>query len=279
MPQLVVQASSIEPVRDWNSMPDAFEKFCPRKCDVPVWMAFRSLDHRLDAKRLGRLKALAFGLLATDHRNRQEIARKGLVNAQHPHRFLPGLGFSLVRGVAFLPQELGRAKKQSWPQLPANDVCPLVEQDRQVAPGFYPTRVGCTNDRLRCRANDERFVKGAGRNELAVPCFQAVMRHDGAFLGEALDVCGLLLEIAQRYKKREVGIAVAGRLEHPVQDRLHPLPQGIAPRFDDHATSNFGVFGEIGRPDDLLIPLGKVLLTCWRDGSLLGHAKTGEDAA
>jgi hypothetical protein len=29
----------------------------------------------------------------------------------------------------------------------------------------------------------------------------------------------------------------------------------------------------------LLIPLGKVLLTCWRDGSLLGHAKTGEDAA
>ena len=105
------------------------------------------------------------------------------------------------------------------------------------------------------------------------------MRYDGAFFGETLDVCGLLLKIAQRYKKREVGIAVTRGLEHPIEDRLHPLPQGIAPRFDDHATSNFGVFGEIGRPDDLLIPLGKVLLTCWRDGSLLGHRKTGEDAA
>ena len=99
------------------------------------------------------------------------------------------------------------------------------------------------------------------------------MRHDGAFFGETFDVCGLLLKIAQRYKKREVGIAVTRGLEHPIEDRLHPLPQGIAPRFDDHAASNFGVFGEIGRPDDLLIPLGKILLAGWRDGSLFGHGK------
>ena len=89
---------------------------------------FSILGHRLDAKRLkGTGKALAFGLLATNHRNRQVVARKRLVNAQHRHCFLPGLCFSLVRGVAFLPEELGRAKKQSRPELPANDVRPLIE--------------------------------------------------------------------------------------------------------------------------------------------------------
>ena len=241
---------------------------------------FAILDHRLDAKRLqGAGKALAFGLLAANHRYRQVVASKGLVNAEHLHRFLPGLRFRLVRGVAFLPEELDRAKKQSRPQLPANDVRPLVEQNRQIAPGFYPSRIRRTNDRFGCRTNDKWFGKRTGGNEFAVLRFQAVMRHDGAFFGETLDVRGLLLEIAQRYEKREVGIAVAGGLEHSVQNRLHPLPQGIAPRFDDHTASNFGVFGEIGRPDDLLIPLGKIVLACWRDGSLFGHRKTGEDSA
>ena len=122
-------------------------------------------------------------------------------------------------------------------------------------------------------------VKRAGRNQFAVLRFQTVMRHDGAFLGETLDVRGFLLQIAQRYKKREVGVPVAGGLEHSVQNRLHPFPQGVAPRLDDHAAANFGVFSEIGRPDDLLIPLGKILLACWRDGSLFGHRKMGEDSA
>ena len=72
---------------------------------------------------------------------------------------------------------------------------------------------------------------------------------------------------------------MAGGLEHPIQSRLHVFPHRIAPRFDDHTPSNFGVFSKIGRPDDLLIPLGKILLACWRDGSLLGHGKTGEDSA
>ena len=41
-PQLVVQANSSLPSRDWNLMPLAFAKFCPRKCEVPAWMALRS---------------------------------------------------------------------------------------------------------------------------------------------------------------------------------------------------------------------------------------------
>ena len=42
MPQLVVQPNSCFPSRVWNRMPIEREKFCPRKCEVPAWIAFRS---------------------------------------------------------------------------------------------------------------------------------------------------------------------------------------------------------------------------------------------
>ena len=41
-PQLVVHACWTDPSRPWNWIPAAFEKFCPRKCDVPAWIALRS---------------------------------------------------------------------------------------------------------------------------------------------------------------------------------------------------------------------------------------------
>ena len=42
IPQLVVQPNSCFPSRVWNWIPLAREKFCPRKCEVPAWIAFRS---------------------------------------------------------------------------------------------------------------------------------------------------------------------------------------------------------------------------------------------
>ena len=41
-PQLVVQASSSLPWRERNWIPLALAKFCPRKWEVPAWMALRS---------------------------------------------------------------------------------------------------------------------------------------------------------------------------------------------------------------------------------------------
>ena len=61
-------------------------------------------------------------------RDGQIVARKGLVDSEHFHGLLARLGLRLVRGVALLPEELRRAQEQSRPQLPANDVCPLVER-------------------------------------------------------------------------------------------------------------------------------------------------------
>jgi hypothetical protein len=46
-----------------------------------------------------------------------------------------------------------------------------------------------------------------------------MVRHHRALLGEALDVLGLLLEERERDEQREVRVAVARVLEHPVEHR------------------------------------------------------------
>ena len=105
--------------------------------------------------------------------------------------------------------------------------------------------------------------------------FQAVMGDDRAFLGEALDVRGFLLHEGQRDEQREVGVLVAGGLEHVVQRALHVLPERVAPRLDDHAAAHGGVLGQVGGADDLLVPLGVVLFAGGRDRGFGGLAGLG----
>ena len=50
-----------------------------------------------------------------------------------------------------------------------------------------------------------------------------------------------------------------GRLEHPVELALDVLPDRVAPRLDDHAAADGRVLGQVGGPDDLLVPLGIVV--------------------
>ena len=98
------------------------------------------------------------------------------------------------------------------------------------------------------------------------------MCHNRAFLGKAFDMLGFLFEKAFGYEQGEVGIAVAGGLEHAIQHTLHLLPERIAPGLDDHATSNRRVLRQISRLDDLLVPLWVVLVAGGRDCGLgLGH--------
>ena len=88
---------------------------------------------------------------------------------------------------------------------------------------------------------------------------ESVMRDDGAFLGEAL---GHLLFLGQKRfgnKQREVGVDVAGILEHAVEGPLHLLPDGVAVRLDDHAAAHVGVLRQAGALDDVEIPLGIIL--------------------
>ena len=152
-------------------------------------------------------------------------------------------------------------KKDARPHFPADDIGPLVDENRQVAIGLHPLRIARADDCFRSWPNDQRLGQRTGRHHLAVRRRPpAVMRHDGAFLGEAFDVLRFFREIAQRNEKREVGVLVPGRLEHGVELALHVFPDAVAPRLDHHAAAHVGRFGQLGRADDLLIPFGKIFL-------------------
>ena len=171
--------------------------------------------------------------------------------------------------VTLLPEKLGSAEKEAGPHFPADDIGPLVEKNREVAPGFHPAGVGGPDDGFGSRAHDQRLGEFAGGHEFAVAGFQAVVRHDRALLGEALHMGGFLLKIAERNEERKIRVLVSGRLEHPVQHSLHALPEGIAPGLDDHAAPHLRVLGQIRRADDLLIPFRKIFFPPRRDGCLL----------
>ena len=80
-----------------------------------------------------------------------------------------------------------------------------------------------------------------------------------AHLGrEALDVLGFLVQEALGDEQREVGVHVPGRLEHVVERALHPLPDAVAVRADDHAAAHGRVVGQLGAQDDFVVPGAEV---------------------
>ena len=127
----------------------------------------------------------------------------------------------------------------------------------------------------RTMSGSSSLADGAGRSAgLCRIGLQPMVRDDRALLGEALDVLGLLLQEAHRDEQREVRVLVAGGLEHRVEPPLDVLPDGVAPRLDDHAAADVGVLGQVGGLDHLLVPLGVVFFAGRRDGGLGGHGRT-----
>ncbi|MFZ4696297.1 MAG: hypothetical protein ACOYMV_14350, partial [Verrucomicrobiia bacterium] len=92
---------------------------------------FAVLHHGLNAEglhRAGETFALAF--LAGENGNGEVFAREGLIDAQHFCHLLPRFGLGLMGGVAFLPEKFSRAQKETRAHFPADDVGPLVDQNR-----------------------------------------------------------------------------------------------------------------------------------------------------
>jgi len=154
-----------------------------------------------------------------------------------------------VRGVPFLPEELGRAQERARHLLPADDVGPLVDQDGQIAPRLHPFGVHRPDDRFRCRTDDQPLLE----------LFAAAMRDVRHLRREPFDVLGFLVEQAFRYEQREVRVDVAGGLDPLVEGLLDQLPDGVAVRPDDHAALDRRVVGELRPPDDVEVPLREVL--------------------
>src|SRR6476620_10880269 len=88
----------------------------PSSCDVPICSA---LPSRMIASHVMVFTAPANRSLAV---------------------LLPRVVFRGVRGVTFLPEKLGGAQEDSRSQLPAHDVGPLVEKQREIAVAADPFR-------------------------------------------------------------------------------------------------------------------------------------------
>ncbi len=216
---------------------------------MPAWSALVVLHQRLAAiGPEGAGEALAVGLPAGEDRHRHPLFHERAVDAQHPERLLLRLRLGGVGRVPFLPEELRRAEEEPRPHLPAHDVGPLVDQHRQVAIALDPLGVHRVDDRLRRRPDDQRLLQ----------LLAAAVGDHRRLGGEALDVLRLPREEALRDEEREVGVLVAGVLEHLVERLLHLLPDGVAVGPDDHAPPHRAVVGQLGAGDELVVPGAEV---------------------
>ena len=155
-----------------------------------------------------------------------------------------------VRGVPLLPEELGRAQEQPWPQFPAHHVGPLIQQQRQVPVRADPAGHHLADDRLRGRPDDQRLFQ-----------LLAARVRDHRQLGrEALDVLRLAAQVAFRDEQREVGVDVPGVLDPLVQVGLQQFPDPVAVRPDYHRAPGRAAVYQLGLDDQLVVP-GREILT------------------
>ena len=238
---------------------------------------FAVLHHGLDGVGIDRPgEPLAGGLLPLDDRHGHEVLGEVGIDAEHFHRLFAGLLRGRVGGVPLLPEELRRPQEQPRPQFPADDVGPLVDENRQVAVRLHPLRVHRPDNRLARRPHNQRLIEqggGIGLQFAVRPRLQAVMRDDRTFLGEPLHMVRLLLQKTERDEQRKIGVLMPRRLEHPVQHPLHVLPDRPAPRLDHHAPPHRRHLRQIRRLDDLLVPFGIIVGTSGSDCGF-GHGKS-----
>ena len=150
----------------------------------------------------------------------------------------------------FLPEEFRRAQEHARAQLPANDVGPLIDQHRQIAPALDPLGEEVADDGLRRRPDDVGLFQ----------LLAAGHRHHRQLGREAFHVLGFLLQKALRDQQREIHVLVAGGLEAVVELALQELPDGVAVGLDDHAAfDDLGGLGHVALQNDVLIPGGKIL--------------------
>ena len=131
-PQLVAQACSNLPFFVLELHVERLGEILPEEVRRAGLQRPPVLHHRLDAERVdgaGELLALALG--ADQHRHRHPFLGEPAVDLDHLPRLVLGFLLRGVGGVAFLPEEFGRAQEEPRPHLPADDVAPLVDEQRQ----------------------------------------------------------------------------------------------------------------------------------------------------
>ncbi len=154
-----------------------------------------------------------------------------------------------MRGVSLLPQELGSTQEEHGALLPAHDVVPLIDEQRQITVALHPLGITVPNDCLAGRANGQRLFE----------LFAAAACDPGDLWREACDVLGLALKEATRDEQRKVGIDDIRLFEARVQQALHILPDGIPIGTDNHAATHRRVVGQLGLAYNLVVPFRKIV--------------------
>ncbi len=212
----------------------------------------------------GAGEALARRLVPREHRHAQHIDHGREVDVvEDAQRVGQRVLLGGMRRVPLLPQELAGAQEEPGPQLPAHDVGPLVDQERQVAVALHPLGEEAVDHRLAGGADDQRLFE----------LLAAAVRDDGQLGGEAFHVLGFELQEGLGDEEREVGVLGPGLLDAPVELGLHELPDAVAPGPDDHGAAGGAVVRHLGAGDHLLVPAREVLFT--RDDRTLGHGCAG----
>ncbi len=177
-PQLVAQAYSSLFCSFWNFTSNALAKFWPEEVARAGLQRLAVLHHRLDAERVDRAgELLPVALRARPAPASPSTPRRTAVDVEHLQRLLLGLLLRGVGGVAFLPEELGRAQEQPRAHLPADDVAPLVDEQRQVAVALDPVLVGVPDDRLGRRPDDQLLFELRPRDRRAAACPCSALRR------------------------------------------------------------------------------------------------------
>ena len=136
--------------------------------------------------------------------------------------------------MTFLPVKLSCTQEETRAHFPANDICPLVHQNRQVAIGLYPLRVHRANNGFGGWAQNIRFLK-----------FRTTrVGHHRQLWRETFNMLSFFGHVGFGNQHRESSIHMTGFLEAFIQGCLNILPQCPAIRSHNHTAPHRRVISQ-----------------------------------
>ena len=168
------------------------------------------------------------------------------------HLFLASSAVDM-RGVTFMPVELGRAQEEFCADFPAQHRAPLHDQDGQVAPGLDPFGIHVSDDGFGGGADDQWLFE----------FFAAAMCDDCQLRRKAFHMFLFLFKEGKGDQGGERRVDVTCFLEFRVQPGGDVFPQRPAIGFHDHAAAHGRVICQVCFDDELVVPFCKVFCSCW----------------
>ena len=189
-------------------------------------------------------------LTSLDNRNCKHVLAEIRIHIQHLDRSCLCLFCCCMCGMAFLPQELSRAKEWSCLLLPTHNGTPLVIYLWKITVALDLFRIKITEQCLGCWSDTQallQFIQSAMCDPCNLRC-------------ESFDMILLLLEQALRNKHWKVYILYAGCLETLIEILLDQFPDRVACRFENHTSLYACVITQLCFTDNVRIPLCKILI-------------------